>query len=141
MKIIFITLLFLQPLFCDEFLWIKEKIKEIQPIRDGLNKEDLYSIQSPFIQKKYLNTQIKSKNKKNISPKLHIVSKGLTLEAIINESALINKKWYKIKDKIGAFMLHSVRAKSVVLLHKDEKFTLTIQSKNKNLIFHTDEGI
>ena len=43
MKIIFIALLFLQPLFCDEFLWIKEKIKEIQPIRDGLNKEDFFN--------------------------------------------------------------------------------------------------
>jgi hypothetical protein len=73
-----------------------------------------------------------SKNK--ILQTVHIFS----LEAIINKSALINKKWYKINTKVGNYTLSSIKTTSVILSYKKKKLLLSTLSKTKKLKFRNN---
>jgi len=57
------------------------------------------------------------------------------LQAIFNNKAKINGKWYQAKDNVGEYELASIKSKSVTLINKDEKIDLNLtKGANKNVV-------
>ena len=149
-------LLIISPfLFCslmaNELKWVDEQIKAIKPARSGISKAKINSIKSPFI---FLNAQKTTKSvaiassvntlatasKATIQKKTTVKksSKILVLEMIINKSARINGKWYRINDKIGKYTFQTIDRKNVILSYKKKELVLSTVSKNKKLNFKSN---
>ncbi len=146
---IIITLLFFtNVLNADELSWVNKQIEAIKPPRSGLNHNSLSMLSDPFI---FLN---KNKEKKDVKKGSRtsrtatkvstskstnkIVAKkktSLTVDAIMNKSALINGKWYKLGEKIGSYKLAKIKPTSVLLTNSNKKLILSTRSINKNLNF------
>ena len=156
---IFITTISLN---ADELQWVDEQINAIKPPRNGLSTDTLVSIYNPFIflqktneinssketvaiylkaktvkkTKTYKKKKVKKHSKrKKIKQRVYYGSKYLTLNAIMNKSALINNRWYKIDDKISKFKIKSITRTSVVLIKKNVKMILSTKSKSNTLNF------
>jgi len=121
-------------LFSNELNWVNEQVEAIKPSRKGMNKYDLARIRDPFIflkkndeesapkketlkgttssQKKY----VRKRSTTNV-----IQNKMYTLSMIMNNSILINKKWYKAGDKINGYSITLLDTRSVVLKKKKKK--------------------
>jgi len=146
------NLLMIIPLFIslnlfaeNELKWVDEQIQAIKPPRSGISKSSVNATENPFI---FLN-KIKSKEKRkttytrkvnkvqNKSNSVQIYKKNITLRlsAIMNNSALINGRWYKIKDKVGQYTLMEITRKNVLLTYKAKKLLLSTNSKNRSLKF------
>jgi len=135
----------------DELEWVDEQINAIKPPRVGVKSIKIARLKSPFIflRKKgnSKNTTARrrsvipngmmasSRNKTKKAKKAKVVKRGLYLGAVLNDTALISGKWYKINDKVGAYTLTSVSRTSVVLSGKKKSLTLSTDSKNLNLKF------
>ena len=133
----------------DELKWVDEQIQAIKPPRVGITKSKIDTIRDPFI---ILKKQLKEKpTKKALTSNKSTISKGnisksttnaiskqttsFTLNAIINKSALINGKWYKLHSKLGKYTLSHIDASSVILSYKNKELLLTTHTKNKKLKF------
>lgn len=129
-------------LFANELKWVDEQIQAIKPARSGISKAQINAVKSPFVRLTQNKAKISSStNKQSTSSKSTIVkkrSKTLVLEAIINNSARINGKWYITNDKIGKYTLNTIDRKSVTLSYKKKKLILSTFSKNKNLNFKSN---
>ena len=94
--------------------------------RKGLNESDLKVLSDPFLivkQKTIINME------NNSSTNL------FNLQAIFNNKAKINGKWYQVKDKIDEYELSNIQSKSVTLINKDDKIDLNLtQGANKNVV-------
>lgn len=144
-------------LTANELDWVDEQVEAIKPARIGLDFSEISNIKDPFIfvdangaykEKKYKKRATKVKKYSNVSsssskkskPKSKQKSKNiyrgsLTLEGIINNSALISGKWYRVNDKVKNFTLAKVSDTSIVLKRNGKKVVLSTNSKNKNLKF------
>ncbi len=133
-------------LIANELEWVDEQIEAIKPPRSGISSSKINTVGDPFIflkqkKDKIKKSKIASKSKytlKKPSPNSNKVTKKstvLVLDAIINKSALINGKWYKLKDKVGKYTLSSVDRTDIILSYKKKRLFLTTNSKNKNLKF------
>ncbi len=132
MKILLILLLILSyELNADELEWVDEQINAIKPPRNGISKSKIDIIRSPFNLKKKPVEVILDKDM-NVVAKKEIT---LSLHAIINKSAFINEKWYKLNDKIDKYTITSIERTIVLLSFKKKTLLLSIKSKNKNLKF------
>jgi len=159
---IFLTII---SLHANELQWVDEQINAIKPPRSGLSETVLLSLKDPFIflnstkdinisKKTILIPKIKVKKKitkiskktikkvkpkklkiKKIKQKVYYTSKYITLNAIMNNSALINNRWYKIGSKVSKFTLKSISASSIVLIRKNVKLILSTKSNFKKLNF------
>ena len=149
MKTLIITTLLMLSinLVANELKWVDEQIEAIKPPRSGISKEKINTVQSPFIflsnkkdkskatsssKKRAYKASASSGTRKN---KIYKRSKKLVLSAIINQSALINKKWYKLNDKVGKYTLSSISRTSVILSYKKKELLLSTNTKNSNLKF------
>ncbi len=134
-------------LFANELSWVNEQVEAIKPARKGMRVDDLSRIKDPFVflEKNNEESIAKVENKKNTttSPKKYtrkrkttnvIQNKMYTLSMIMNNSILINKKWYKAGDKINGYSITLLNTRSVVLKKKKRKpiFLTTKSSKQKN---------
>ncbi|MCD4667233.1 MAG: hypothetical protein K8R44_01335 [Sulfurimonas sp.] len=130
----------------DELKWVDEQIEAIKPPRDGISSSKINAARDPFIFLK--KNKDESKKGKRVSKprsslkklpsnanKVAKKAKVLVLDAIINNSALINGKWYKLKDRVGKYTLSNVDRTNIILSYKKKKLLLTTDSKNKNLKF------
>jgi len=153
MKTLFIVTLLLltQSLSSSELDWVNEQVDAIKPPRSGVKNSTIARLKNPFIflHKKGSSKSSKTVKSKGIIPNGAITSssnktalkpkiakrKGLNLDAIMNRSALINGRWYKVNDKIGAYTLSSINGTSVVLSNKKKSIMLSTNSKNLNLKF------
>lgn len=143
MKNILILILILSyQLSADELKWVDEQINAIKPARDGIQKSKINAIKSPFIfliKKEKTKDTAPSKKASNITETSSnvLVKKEiiLSLNAIINKSALINEKWYKIHEKVGKYTIISIERGLVILSFKKKKLILSIKTDNKNLKF------
>ena len=136
-------------LFANELQWVDEQIEAIKPSRSGIDKKSIEDLQDPFIfllktKEEKLNKTASSTSKNNIAPIRSVSSTNNTitkketsfsLDAIINNSALINGKWYNLNSKVGSYTLTNVDKTSVVLSYKSKELLLTTQSKSKNIKF------
>ena len=139
-----------------ELSWVDTQVEAIKPPRKGMSNSNIANIKSPFIflkknrseskSKKYTKTKSKPTNylrsKKTIvasSNSSDVISKKapkhLILSAVINNSALINGKWYKLNDNIHSYKLSSVNRTSVVLTKGKRKLVLSTSDKKRNLKF------
>ena len=147
--LLILSLFIITHAIANELEWVDEQIQAIKPPRNGISKSQIDMIQNPFI---FLKKELKEKpgtkavvTNKSYSSKKYVsksttnkVSKQSTsfsLDAIINKSALINGKWYKLHSKIGKYTLSSVDGTSIILSYKDQELLLTTRSKTKKLKF------
>ena len=151
MKYIIITLVVLSiSIFANDLKWVDEQIQAIKPPRTGVNKAKINSLKTPFIyvkskdgsdtssKKKGVSSSSKSgsaKNAKRAISKAKPAKIRLILNAILNNSALINGKWYKTKDKIGRYTLQAINKTDVILQYKSKTEILTTDSRSKNIKF------
>jgi hypothetical protein len=92
--------------------------------RKGLSESELKSLSDPFL-------KIKTTNHDNNGS----LDETFDLQAIFNNKAKINGKWYQAKDNIGEYELASIKSKSVTLINKDEKIDLNLtKGANKNVV-------
>lgn len=147
--IFILSLLVSNMLMSNELSWVDEQIQAIKPPRKGMKHSDISSIVDPFI---FLS---KNKDKKTSEPKkistsqkqgvsiastkpvvkTKILHKALSLGIILNNSAMIDGKWYKVGDFISGYRVAKVNKVSVVLKNKDKKLLLSIKSISNTLKF------
>jgi hypothetical protein len=143
----FLFIMLALTLNANELQWVDEQIQAIKPSRSGVDKKSIEMLTDPFIFIKKESTE-KNTKQSNGSNKLSpntttksttnaIVKKetSFALDAIMNDSALINGKWYKINSKIGQYTIKTVDKTSVVLSYKSKELLLTTRSKSKNVKF------
>lgn len=141
-----------------ELSWVDEQVEAIKPPRQGLKTTSLNHLKDPFIflekNKSTKNTDsskvsthmnadkviplgITQKSQTDTSVAVTLVdqAKSLSVDAIINESALINGKWYTLEDVIHGYTIKQVHKTSVVLSKNDKDLVLSTNSKNLNLKF------
>ena len=139
-------LLLTQSLSSDELTWVDEQIDAIKPPRVGVKNSVISRLKDPFIflKKKSSKKSSVAQNKRVVpngmlrasnKTKAVVVKKVLTLDAIMNKTALISGKWYKLNDKVGKYVLSSVSRTSVILTNKNKKLVLSTNSKNLTLKF------
>lgn len=153
---IIIFLLFVLNLNSGELEWVDEQIEAIKPVRVGLKASDLSSVKDPMVliivnektgkksikksrtkskarsYKKYSKRTSKSKNRVKSNP---VIKHSFFLEAIMNSSALINNKWYKLGDKINKYTIHKIERTSVVLTANGKYIMLSTSNKNRTIKF------
>lgn len=151
---LFILIIFLlcsNSLSSNELSWVDTQIEAIKPARKGMNEAELNKIKDPFIfyknrnKKNYVKSRKKpvkyfSASKSTTSSEtsndmLKQQSKHLVLSAIINKSALINAKWYKLGEHVGSFKLSSMNRTSVVLVKGSAKLVLRTGDTKRNIKF------
>ncbi len=127
--------------------WVDQKIEEIKPQRKGLNTSSLATMKSPFIiVKKKVDPSTLSSNKvvtstseatKLLPTKKDMSKEPLTLQIVLNTSALINGSWLKENDSIRGYKLTQIQNNHVVLERKNKKIKLFITQKNDNINIST----
>lgn len=100
-----------------EYDKIFEKIGEI---RVGVDSKVINKIKNPFI--------VVKKNVDKNATKKH--RKIYRLNAIFNQKAMINGKWYKKYSKIGVYKLIKIKTNSVLLRSEDKSKKLFIRKTN-----------
>jgi len=98
----------------------------------SINKKELLSVKSPLIKLIKIdenNTKDSNKSKKTESS-IMLKRESFNLDAIMNNSALINGKWYKEGDKIYSYVIKDIMDDSVYL--KDGNKTKIIFFKPLN---------
>jgi len=146
--IIFLALII--NLNANELDWVNQQIEAIKPVRIGLNEADLLSLKDPlvFIKKdkesdkitikktakktyrRYSKSskKVKSKADKQIRHNYHV-------EVIMNKSARINGKWYKLGEKIDRYTLQKIERTFVLLSAKGKYIMLSTSNKNRTIKF------
>jgi len=132
----------------NELDWVNKQIEAIKPPRDGLKSSAINANTDPFIFLKKNKPEKKSKNGKVVSKAAKSNTKStntnkivvkkktiLSLTAVMNKSALINGKWYKLGEKVSGYKLSKVNTTSVLLIKTGKKLVLSTRSINKNLNF------
>ena len=122
--------------------WVDEQIQAIKPPRNAISAAKINAVKNPFI---FLNKEVKKTNSKVTavkklrttnsksvkSNKVSNTTRSYSLDAIINKSALINGKWYKVNNKVGKYMLSRVNTSSVILSYKKKELLLSTRRKIK----------
>ena len=128
--------------------WVDQKIEEIKPQRNGMSNSRLASIKSPFIivkkevkddgkKTKVVKTSNGKKEDKNSPLKKDMSKEPLTLQMVLNSSALINGNWLKENEKTRGYTLTQIQSSYVVLERKKKKIKLFISQKTDNLNIST----
>lgn len=129
-----------------ELAWVDEQIQAILPARIGISDAVVGSLSDPIKLKKPVRTGgvlpigtpvLFAPPKLTSVPKIalpKIIEEPLRLQALINKSALINGKWYKLNDSIRAYTLSEIKFNSVLLTGKaDQKLILFLSKQNTNI--------
>jgi len=125
--------------------WVDQQIDAIKPPRKGVSYRAISLLRDPFIfleknrsKKRDKNTAVKkalpsvipsSSNACAVAPKKSTHTKGLKLMAVINNSALINEKWYKVGEHVGSYKIVKVTLDEVTLKSPSKSLTLTTYTK------------
>ncbi|MBU0721249.1 hypothetical protein KJ877_07900 [bacterium] len=151
-------LLIVSSVGANELSWVDEQVKAIKPARSGIGSSNITVLKDPFI---FLekNKSVKIEDKKSSiqtasnntvssstasadtlnSKKLKKEAQStIALNAIINSSALINNKWYKLHDKVQSYTITNISRKSVVLTRGNKNIVLSTNTKNSNLKFKNE---
>lgn len=132
-----------QPQGDKELTWVDDQIQAILPSRVGISDGYINSLRDPMKMKKV--APVLTPGSKLLAPpklgstldptlKPKVVEEPLRLFAIINNSALINGKWYKVGQTVRAFTLTDIKTSSVLLSgKKDQKLILFLNKQNNNI--------
>ncbi len=132
----------------NELAWVDEQIEAIKPPRNGLDDKQFSFLKDPFIFLKKNQTP-KEETKTTSRPKsvipsgslvtksasTKVIYKNLTLIAVINNSALINNKWYKLGENVGKYRLEQINRTNVILTKGKKMLILSTRTKSSNLKF------
>jgi len=136
-------LLFATHLPANELAWVDEQVEAIKPPRKGISIKDISKLKDPFIflHKKKTKRRVRSSYKRYSSKttsykQVQRHSSQLSLEAILNRSALINGKWYKEGEEVQGYKLQKVNLQSVFLTRGKTQLLLSTVSKSNNLKFN-----
>jgi hypothetical protein len=132
-----------------ELSWVDEKINAIIPARIGISDPYVNSLRDPM---KFKKAPLLTKGGAALlaPPKLQtgistllpplpkVVEEPLRLLAVMNQSALINGKWYKVGQSVRNYTLNEVKSGSVSLSGaKQQKLILFLNKQNNNIKINT----
>lgn len=140
-------LIFTFQISADEVTWVNEQIEAIKPPRSGVSSAEINSLKDPFIFLGKNTSKGTSTSNKNLATRStgskagstakrgsrYRTSKAFKLDVIINSSALINSKWYKLNEKINGYTVSEISRNSVLLTNKGKKILLSTKSNILNL--------
>jgi len=136
------TILFTVSLSSNELSWVNEQVEAIKPPRTGMKSRELAVLKDPFIFLNRNKTSTKSSpsktKKSSVTSPRKVVKKrtALSVTMLMNSSAMINGKWYRIGDKINGYSVSKIDSTSVLLTKNKKKLLLSTNSKSKNLNFN-----
>ncbi len=146
MKTFFMTVMVLLTvnLSSNELAWVDEQVEAIKPPRHGMKNRELSTLRDPFIflnKNRASSSGAKSSKKKKIatsSDKNRVIKKksSLSVTMLMNSSAMINGKWYRIGDTVSGYKIAKIDTTSVLLTKKSKKLLLSTNTKSKNLNFN-----
>jgi hypothetical protein len=120
-----------------ELTWVDEHIQAILPSRVGISDAFIGSLVDPMKMTKAPSSTLLAPPKLGSINTLSlpkIVEEPLRLQALINKSALINGKWYKLSDPIRSYILSEIKPNSVLLIgKKEQKLVLFLNKQNSNI--------
>ncbi|MCX6073476.1 MAG: hypothetical protein NTY39_04075 [Campylobacterales bacterium] len=138
-----------------ELAWVDEQIQAIKPQRVGVSPAFINSlidpikhtvaVRTPSVPPPLLNAP---KTTLLAPPKLgplsvipsvvKIVEEPLRLQALMNRSALVNGKWYKINDTVRMYTLVEIKQNSILLQgSKGQPLILFLNKTNSNIQINT----
>lgn len=131
-----------------ELAWVDEQIQAILPSRIGVADGYINSLNDPM---KYTAKAPQAGDgmiKMLAPPKLgglpgmpllpKVVEEPLRLQGLMNKSALINGKWYRLNDPIRAYTLAEIKPGSILLSgSKGQQLILFISKQNNNIKINT----
>jgi hypothetical protein len=132
-----------------ELQWVDEQIKAILPARVGISDGFINSLLDPI---KYKSPEHKTGigigSTLLAPPRLgstlqmplvvKAVEEPLRLEALMNQAALINGKWYRLNGSVRNYSLSEIRSSSVMLRgNKGEPLILFLTKNNNNIKLQT----
>lgn len=131
-----------------ELAWVDEQIKAILPIRIGVSDAFINSLNDPIKYKSSapmvsgVSTNLLAPPKLGSMPMIprppKIVEEPLRLQGLMNKSALINGKWYRLNDAVRSYRLVDIKESSILLTGaKGQKLILFISKQNNNIKINT----
>lgn len=104
----------------------KDMFEKIGEKRIGVDESDIDSLKAPFV---------KGEKKKVASEgaKEEKIDKGFILQAILNKSAKISGKWYKLHGEVHGMKIIAVRDNYVWLKNDEFRKKLILGSKNEKI--------
>jgi hypothetical protein len=137
----------LQPQSDKELIWVNEQIQAILPSRVGVTDGSITSLLDPIKYAAPILLPSSAGSKLLAPPKLGSmtlipvipkVEEPLRLQALMNKSALINGKWYKVNDAVRSYNLSEVKQSSVLLSgNKGQPLILFLSKSNNNITINT----
>lgn len=126
-----------------ELSWVDEQIHAILPSRIGVADGYISSLKDPM-KMKGSTLAMPARSPLLAPPSLNkltntltaptVVEEPLRLNALMNKSALINGKWYRVGEAIRTFTLAEIKNNSVLLTgKKDQKLLLFLSKQNNNI--------
>ena len=129
-KAFILSILTVQMLFASTDIEIIDKlIKEIKKKRIGLSEKD---IKNPF--ESYIKNSSKKEQRSSIAKKVQTTKIEFRLNAIINNKAKINNKWYKIGSSIDNYKITVQNNQCIELQNSNNRIEVCIKKK-KNRLF------
>jgi len=135
-----LSILLSNVLFANELSWVDEQIQAIKPSRKGISEKEIRQLKNPFIylKKKDEKTEKNAKKTVSVTPDRiyrHRNQHTFTLEATMNQSALIHGKWYKVGSVVNGYKIIKIMPQSVILTKHKKRLILSMKSKKTNLKF------
>ena len=147
-KLTLFLMLLTSLLVANDLSWVDEQVDAIKPPRSGERNSNINKISDPFIFLKKNGYDANKKNtKKSVKPnktrsltgdstiKPVFSNSMFRLAMIINNSALINSKWYKVGDWINKYKIIKISKSSVTLKQNSIIKVISTVTKNNNLKF------
>ncbi len=142
-KLILISILLVATnMLANELAWVDEQVEAIKPPREGISNKDISKLKDPFIflhakkAKKRTRSPYRRYSKSSSKKQVLTHLSKISLDAVLNKSALINGKWYQEGEKVYSYKLEKVNHQSILLTRGKKQILLSTESKNKNLKFN-----
>lgn len=134
-----------------ELAWVDEQIQAILPARIGVADGYINSLNDPM---KYVSSApVAGANGLKLLPPPRlgampmlpnmpivpkVVLEPLRLEGLMNKTALINGKWYRLNDTVRSYTLAEIKPSSILLSGaKGQQLILFISKQNTNIKIQT----
>ncbi len=142
-KLILISILLVATnMLANELSWVDEQVEAIKPPREGVSNKDISKLKDPFIflhpkkATKRVRSPYRRYSKSSSKKQVLTHSSKISLDAILNKSALINGKWYQEGEKVYGYKLEKVNPQSILLTRGKKQTLLSTETKSKNLKFN-----
>ena len=104
----------------------KNMFQKIGEKRVGVDIREIDALKAPF-------ATVEKKKVASEGPKEEKTEAGFSLEAIVDKSAKINGKWYRIQEEVHGMKIIAVRNNYVWLKNDEFRKKLTLGNKNEKI--------